>query len=105
MLQPAGKTIFDADDMRGSDDNPYYPFDESVIPYEVLVFAPNIVIPDQLRGEILDVIENFLTDRVDGVDRLDNLLEATGIMRVNESSYLSFSAMLIGSGWDMTAAD
>jgi hypothetical protein len=105
VLQPAGTIVFNDDDMRGTGENAYYVFDQGVIPYEVLVFAPDSAIPEQLRKDITEVIQNFLADRVEGNDRLENLLDATGIMPVTENSYVAFSAMLVGSGWDMTAAD
>ena len=105
VLQPAGTTIYTANDLSGTGDDRHYVFDEGVIPYEVLVFAPENVLPKELRDDIIGVIDDFLTDRVEGDDRLENLLDATGIMVVNKNSYVSFSAMLIGSGWDMTAAD
>ncbi|MBN1563127.1 MAG: PhnD/SsuA/transferrin family substrate-binding protein [Anaerolineae bacterium] len=105
VLQPAGNIVFDDDDMIEADEGDYYPYGDGVIPYEVLVFAPDSVIPDQLRQDITSVIEDFLNDRVDGDTRLEDLLDATGVMPVQAASYDSFSTMLLGAGWDMTATD
>jgi hypothetical protein len=106
VLQSAGEVIFDSDDLDETEDgDPFYPFDDGVIPFEVLVFAPDSVLPEALRAEITDVVEDFLTDRTEGDERLDNLLEATGVMPVTEESYASFGALIRNAGWDMTAAD
>jgi hypothetical protein len=98
ILQPAGEVTYRPGTSR-------WQFDDGVIPYEVLVFAPNTVIPEALRDEMIDHIEAFFDDRADGEERLDALLDATGLMRVDANSYSAFRSLVINAGWDMTAAD
>jgi ABC-type phosphate/phosphonate transport system substrate-binding protein len=74
----------------------------NVIPYETLVFAPDSALPSDLRERITQTVESFFSDRADGTGRLNALLDATGIMSVNENTYSAFRSLVVNAGWDMT---
>ncbi len=98
IMEPAG-------DIEASSGAGTRRFDEKVIPYEVLVFAPTDVIPADLQSDIVEVIEDFFDDAADGADNLNDLLDATGLITVNSASYDDFIDLVADAGWDMTAAD
>lgn len=98
IVEPAGDIMF-----RSDEDT--WQFDEHVIPYDVLAFPPAEIIPDDLRKDLVDIIEDFLQDRTEGDDRRDDLLDATGIMEVNADSYRDFSDLVTSAGWDMTLTE
>jgi ABC-type phosphate/phosphonate transport system substrate-binding protein len=80
-------------------------YDTNVIPYEVLVFPPDAMLPAALRETITTVILDFFEDRSAGTSRLDNLLTATGVVAVEPAHFDAFRSLLTRARWDMTFAD
>lgn len=72
-----------------------------VLPYEVLVAAPESALPPELRTALVEQITAFFTDRVDGTTRTQRLLDADGILPVNAQHYRSFVTMVEQAGWRM----
>lgn len=72
-----------------------------VIPYEVLVAAPESALPSPFRDSAKAVLTAFFTDRIDGPTRARRLLAADGVFAVEARHYRSFLTMLADAGWDM----
>lgn len=72
-----------------------------VIPYEVLVTAPESALPEPPRESAEAAITAFFTDRIDGTTRTKRLLAADSVFAVEAQHYRSFLAMLSDAGWDM----
>jgi hypothetical protein len=98
VIQPAGDVALPASTSNWDG------YDENVIPYEVLVFSPNSALPVALRNEIVPVITRFFEDRNDGAQRLHTLLDATGIIEVDNKDFDKFRTLLNDAHWDMTFA-
>ncbi len=99
VLSPAGATVLPVGTVSWTG------YDTNVIPYDVLVFAPNTVIPEESHGEIVAVIEDFFADPGDGADRLKDLLDASAIIPVDAGNYAAFRTLVADSGWNMTFTD
>ena len=99
ILAPAGDIFLPA-----SVDN-WDGYDTNVIPYEVLVFPPDAMLPAALRDAISTTILDFFEDRSAGTSRLDNLLTATGIVAVDPAHFDAFRSLLTRARWDMTFTD
>lgn len=99
VLVESGATVFpaDADDWEG------YP--ANVIPYEVLVFAPEASLPASLRSTMSDSLEAFFTDRTSGTARARDLLDADGIIAVDLEDFAAFRELLVNAKWDMTFSE
>lgn len=75
----------------------------NIVPYEGLVFPPDTVLPANLRAQITDALVEFSEGR-DGSELLADLLDASGIIRVDSADYEAFNAMISRARWDMTYA-
>jgi hypothetical protein len=80
-------------------------YPSGVIPYETFVFAPDSALPEALRGEITTIVEDFFNERETGSQRLNDLLDATGLISVSARSYEKFTPVVINARWDMTLAE
>lgn len=96
ILVPAGNTVPPAAESSST------VFARNVVPYDVLVFPPSMVIPGNIRDGIVDSIRDFFGDSVDGEEHLSDLLGASGVFAVGVNDYANFRALVISSGWDMT---
>lgn len=76
-------------------------FPAGILPYEVLVSAPESALPQELRESIVERLENFFNDRAEGTSRTKRLLDADGILRVESKDYRPFVTMLEKAGWHM----
>lgn len=96
IISPAGDVSLSAsaDTLDG--------FGANVIPYEVLVFPPTSSIPETLRATITDLVYAYLKDRTGGVERLQALLGADGVIHVSADDYAAFITLLRSAKWDMT---
>jgi ABC-type phosphate/phosphonate transport system substrate-binding protein len=72
-----------------------------ILPYEVLVSAPESALPPELRASLVEQITAFFTDRVEGTNRTRRLLDADGILPVSAQHYRSFVTMVEQAGWRM----
>lgn len=109
VLAPAG----DVAAPSGSSD--FDGYDQNVVPFEVLVFAPGSAIPTDpdnelsedaiTREKIVEVVTEFFANSISGDDYLNDMLDATGIFPVDASDYTTFRALISNSGWNMTFAE
>ena len=76
-----------------------------VIPYEVLVFPPDSALPESLQQDITSAINAFFSESATSNQRLSDLLDATGVIRVDTNSYQNFSPVVISAKWDMVFSD
>lgn len=72
-----------------------------ILPYEVLVAAPQSALPPDLRQTVVDQIGSFFNDRAEGTARTRRLLDADGILPVTAQHYRPFVSMLERAGWQM----
>lgn len=96
ILVPAGNTALPAAQSSST------VFARNVVPYDVLVFPPETVIPGTVRDDIVGLIQDFFGDSVNGEERLSDLLDASGVYEVGANDYANFRALVASSGWDMT---
>lgn len=99
VLVPAGNTALPAAESSST------VFARNVVPHDVLVFPSEMVIPEKVREEIVEAVEDFFGDSVNGEERLVDLLDASRVFRVAASDYTNFRALVASSGWDMTFDD
>jgi hypothetical protein len=99
ILSPAGSTTAPTnfDSWQG--------YEAHVIPYEVLVFPSNIVIPSATRNLMTEIIYDFFSNTENGGTRLQDLMSASGIFHVQPSQFQAFDTLLTQANWDMAAAD
>jgi hypothetical protein len=76
-----------------------------VIPYEVLAFPPDSALPEALRQDMTGAINDFFGGNVPNSQRLNDLLNATGIIPVDANSFQNFSPVVINARWDMVFGD
>lgn len=76
-----------------------------VIPYEVLVFPPDTLIPDVLREEIVRAMGAILEDDATPSDNLKTFFEADELVSVTEADFDDFRAWIRSIGWNMAAAN
>lgn len=98
VVQPAADVSFKSGATR-------LQYARGVIPYEVLVFPPDSAIPAALREDITDVIVEFFEARDTGDQRLNDLLDATGVVPVAANSYQNFASAVVDAKWDMALTD
>ncbi len=79
-------------------------FETGVAPYDVLVLPPTSALPAALRESITLAMDDFFSDRTEGLRRTRQLLNADGIMPVKQRHYRNFIQLLDSTGWDMTFA-
>lgn len=99
VLVEPGDTLFPANTEN------WQGYAENVIPYEVLVFSPNSSLPEDLRADISDALEAYFSDRISGPDRTRDLLDAEGVISVDQEDYSAFLDLLTSAKWDMTFSD
>jgi ABC-type phosphate/phosphonate transport system substrate-binding protein len=82
-------------------------YEASVIPYEVLIFPRDSMIPPALRTEIVDAILDFSASNA-GEGLLQDILDASSLIDVRESDesgsrdyYAAFRRMLNSANWNM----
>ena len=95
VIVPAADTTAPAGTAQGAG------FPASILPYEILVAAPESALPKGLRESIVERVENFFNDRAEGTSRTKRLLDADGILRVESKDYRPFVTMLEKAGWHM----
>lgn len=99
ILKPAGATALPIGTVRWTG------YATNVIPYEVLVFAPETVIPAETRDEIVAVMEDFFADPDNGEERLADLLDASAVIPVEANHYAAVRTLVTNARWDMTFAN
>ncbi|NDJ78145.1 MAG: phosphate/phosphite/phosphonate ABC transporter substrate-binding protein [Chloroflexi bacterium] len=72
-------------------------FQPNVVPYELLVFAPGMVVTPEMRAEIT----TYFTTSSNAAESTQALLNATSFVPVTETSYVNFLALLQSARWDM----
>jgi len=96
VLIPAGDTAVPAD-LDG-----WAGFGEHVIPFDVLVFPADHMIPAELREDIAGALESFFGSRTAGRARLAALFgDASQVMPVDPDDYGVFRSAMDQSGWNM----
>jgi ABC-type phosphate/phosphonate transport system substrate-binding protein len=99
VLSPAGNTEAPANFENWQGYDPY------VVPYEVLVFPSDTVIPAATRNLINDLVYDFFKDREDGEARLGDLFEASDVIQVQPFQFQAFETLLVQGHWDMALAN
>jgi len=72
----------------------------NVIPYDILVFPPTSAIPAALRDQLVTSLEDFAGER-DGQELLREVLDASGLLRLDAAAFEGFRAQVVQAGWDM----
>ncbi len=98
VVQPAADTAVKGNTAR-------WQYATGVIPYEVLVFPPDSALPEALQEKITGGINDFFSESATSSQRLDSLLDATGIIPVDANSYQNFTPVVISAKWDMVFND
>jgi hypothetical protein len=105
-LQDRIKVLIPAGNISVPDAGDGWPgYEANVFPFSVLVFPPESAVPAALRAQITETLEDFFTDRRDGADRLDGLLDATGVIPVGPEQFEVFMTTLTQANWDMAFVD
>ncbi len=76
-------------------------FEQNVVPYEVLVFPPASIFPDEIRTTIVDTLTEFFDEIPDGKIRLRTMLSANDVFDVMDARYAAFRSVVAKSKWDM----
>lgn len=74
------------------------------IPYEVLVFPPDTLLPAYLRDEMLRVVGVLKEDDESPYRDLKDLLNADELIEVDAEFYNDYRTYLQNAGWDMAVA-
>ncbi|MBN2303308.1 MAG: PhnD/SsuA/transferrin family substrate-binding protein [Anaerolineae bacterium] len=97
IISPAGDTVLSTNNASR-----VTRYDANVIPYEVLVFPPDSAFPADQREQTADAIHEFFTERGSSTQRLHDLLDADGIVQVDNNAFTAFRTMLVQGRWNMT---
>jgi hypothetical protein len=98
VVQPAADTAVKTGVVR-------WQYATGVIPYEVLAFPPDSALPEALQQKITETISGFFGESASSNQRLNDLLNATGLIAVDANSYQNFSPVVINAKWDMVFSD
>jgi hypothetical protein len=84
------------------DPNTWAGYAANVVPYEVLIFPPENILPASIRVEITEILAAFFNHEDDGPERSRMLLNAAGVIDVTASDLAGFATLVDQARWDIT---
>ena len=76
-------------------------FEPNTILYGQFIRPANTALPEDISEDLTSTMVDFFTDRTEGAERLNTLLDATALVPVDQTSYANFLALVENSGWNM----
>ena len=76
-------------------------FSDAVIPFSLLVFPRETVIPKEIRLTMQRTIADFFNDRTDGPGRSQSLVGADGVFEVTNMDLRPFVARYNAANWEL----
>lgn len=99
VLSPAGDTSLPSD-LKG-----WEGYDDTVIPYRLLAFPADVVIPANQRDAIRSALLDFFNDRVDGPGRTRAMLDGSEVFRAGPDQLDAFAQRVQRAKWDPVFTD